>query len=253
MNNNIVNQNYWDYSYERYKYSIVNKMDPIRNFIEEYFTEKKWQSVIEIWCFPWRYLWVFWKLWYQLNWIDRTPRIKIDFEDFLNSEWFNIWEFTHWEFPSKNLKKYDIVYSIWFIEHFINFNEIIIEHAKLVKEHWYILLFTPNFAYGFQKWFHYNFDSVNTSRHVLESMNPDIWWEVLEKQGFHIICKWFYWGFDFWFDYQKRNFIIKYILYSLYAVKIITNKFWNLFWFTLFDLPNNKNYSPYCFALAKKK
>ena len=137
-------------------------------------------------------------------------------------------------------KKYDIVFSSGFIEHFINFEEVINIHSKLVKIGGHIFITVPNFSGIIQKKLHTIFDIENLEKHYLPSMNPIKWVDILKKQNFKIIDSGYLGGFDFWVGNQKRSFFQKII------IKLI-RIFLPIRW-----LPNSKKYSPEIFLIAKK-
>lgn len=243
---NIVKQNYWDESYKNHIYSIADKNDALRVFLEKNIPDGKGKTAIEIWCFPGRYLSVLWEKWYKLYWIDQTPRVAIDFKEWLKTNWYSVWEIIKGEFPYTKLWEHDVVMSLWFIEHFLNFDKIIVEHLNLVKNNGYIFISTPNFAYWFQKRFHKNFDKKNFNRHVITSMNLDIWKQIVIESWFQIKSYWYLWWFDVWVEDNNCSFFKRSLSF---LIRVFNHTLGNLF---LKKLPNSKFYSPFIFIFAQK-
>ena len=249
----ITDKQYRDKQYEYHDFQTLKsyRNDPISQLIIKFLKNNIINSVIEIGCYPGRYLEIFWKKWIEINGIDYTEKIDTMIHDFQKKQ-YKIWNFFKEYFPFKWLKKYWLVCSFWFIEHFENYEEIIIEHIKIVEDWWYIMITVPNFKYWFQNRFHKNFDKKNYSNHNIQSMNPDNWQRILENKWFWYINKWFIWWFDFWFEREKRNVFRTVFIYSLLLLKISINKVLLLFGKSLNNIPNNKIYSPFCYIIAKK-
>ena len=140
----------------------------------------------------------------------------------------------------KSLKKYDIIFSSGFIEHFENFEEVIRIHTRLVKDKWYVIITAPNFAGSVQKYLHEKLDKKNLDRHNLKAMDVKKWEEIVTDEGFKIIKSGYFGGFDFWTDKEKRS-IWRWLLVLL--LKIFP---------PLRFIPNSQHYSPEIILIAKK-
>ena len=138
--------------------------------------------------------------------------------------------------------KYDLVCSFGFIEHFENFQEIISLHDKILSTKGKLIITTPNFRGGIQKFLHTWLDKENLRRHHIPSMNPRLWKKQLESMGYTVTWAGHFGHFDFWADKQKRN------LFNKVSLKII-----NLLTPMLKWLPDSKFYSPYCGIVAIRK
>jgi SAM-dependent methyltransferase len=161
--------------------------------------------------------------------------------DWFKGDGFNIGELRQGDVYDLSFeKKYDVVFSSGFIEHFTNFEEIIKTHCELVNESGYVFITTPNFAGFIQKKLHSIFDKENLNKHYLPSMNPNKWAEILKKQGFDIINMGYMGGFDFWVGDQKRSFSQRLIIK---AIRIFLPLRW---------LPNSRSYSPEIYVIAQK-
>jgi 2-polyprenyl-3-methyl-5-hydroxy-6-metoxy-1,4-benzoquinol methylase len=244
LNTNLANQSYWDDSYALYQLNeTVADDDIIKKWILKYVPKTNNGECFEIGCFPGRYLTVMGDLGYTLNGIDLTPRVNSDFPEWLKSKGYKIGSFIKDDFLKlKSEKKYDLVCSFGFIEHFTNWDEIFEKHIELVNEEGYIVIETPNFRGFFQRLIHYVLDYENYKRHYVPSMNPKKWKKLCEKHGFTTIYSGYIGEFQFWIDKQPTTYI-KTKLFN----RLITNyermKKWK---------PNNPHYSPYCGIIAKR-
>lgn len=69
-------------------------------------------------------------------------------------------------------EKFDVVFSIGFIEHFQDTEDVIARHVKLLTKGGRLVILLPNFR-GLNGLLQYLFDKENLSIHNLESMKPD--------------------------------------------------------------------------------
>ena len=127
-------------------------------------------------------------------------------------------------------KKYDIVFSSGFIEHFKDFDNIIKIHTDLVNKGGYLYITTPNFAGYIQNILHRLLDKKNYNDHYIPSMNPIKWKKIIEEQNFNVVEYGYLGGFNFWID--NKN-IIPRIISKIIRITLC----WDF-------LPNTKAYSP---------
>lgn len=148
-------------------------------------------------------------------------------------------DFLEW----KPARKYDLVLSFGFIEHFLNPDEIIKRHIKLLKKGSKIILEVPNFGNG-QKCLHYCLDRENLSRHNTKVMNTSYFKGVAKKYNLKIDYLGYYGGlFNFWQENENANIAQKIVYYILTHMGNITKKI----------SLNNKYFSPYLIMVAEKK
>lgn len=242
MNNtNLASKEYWDSGYDDFKFSPMPKNYPVCKMLYKYFKPSSEESVFEIGIFPGRFIYHFGKLGYELNGIDQTPFLK-DMTNWFNNEKFKMGNLENGDLLKMSTdKKFDIVFSSGFIEHFMNFEDIIKIHCDLTKPGGYVFLTAPNFAGTIQKFLHTTFDKENIERHNLQAMDVKKWEQILIKNDFEIIESGYFGGFDFWTDTEKIPLLKKII--SKILVKITPIRF----------LPNSKSYSPESILIAKKK
>ena len=136
-----------------------------------------------------------------------------------------------------------MVYSLGFIEHFINWDQVLIKHCNLIKPGGMLLIETPNYAGLFQKILHKFLDGEGYKRHNISSMNVDKWAKLVEANGFKVLNKSYFSGWEYWVEPQKRNWIQEYFLRVLWRNKKIMQKYLN---------GNKRLYSPLCGIIAVK-
>jgi len=241
---NIVDQSYWDTSYEKYEFSVAQIEDPVRQFISQHVPlAKHQQTCLEIGCFPGRYLAVFGEMGYRLSGIDLTPRIDTDLKKWFVQSGYEVDQIQRIgvEYMDEQ-KKYHIVCSFGFIEHFTNWEEIFLRHLNLVEEGGYLIVTVPNFRGFFQRMFHKLVDNENYERHVIAAMNTAVWKLLAEQNNFEVLFHGCFGQYDFWVDRQMRGFV------QIQLLKLI-QKFTPIF---KKMPPNYYPYSPYCGIVAKK-
>lgn len=208
--NNLAEQAYWDSSYASHEFGIVPESDEIRQWLEKFIPENNSGSCLEIGAFPGRYLAIFGELGYELNGIDLTPRIKSDLPSWLKSRGYRTGIFEQVDvFKFKANRKFNVVCSFGFIEHFKNWEEVFHAHAQLVEDLGYLVIETPNFRGPVQKIIHSLLDRKNLSRHYLPAMNLFKWKQIAEKEGFEVLYCNYVGEFDFWIDESPKSFIGK--------------------------------------------
>lgn len=237
----FVKQREWDTSYEVINLDISDLNDSIVNFIVNRIPTTTTKDVFEIGCFPGRYLNVFGEKGYELNGVDLTPRV-LELNDFFLKRGYKVGQIQKEDFQKLKTRKYDLVCSFGFIEHYKKFIEIIDMHSGILKENGTLLITAPNFRGGLQYIYHKILDDKNLKKHNLKSMSPRKWEQHLIDCGFQIIyCG--YIGSELWKEnYNSKNNSFKIFERILTVmIKFMNSKF-----------PNNSFSSAYCVILAKK-
>lgn len=175
---------------------------------EKYF-KKKYKNIFEIWCAPGNYLIKFNELfWLQPNGIEYSQ----DWVNILNKNFKknNIqWNIIHWDFFDKNFlksnkEKYDIVYSLWFIEHFDNPEESIENHFKIAKKWGLVIIIIPNILYINKFFVEKNIVKI----HNLETMRMENLQKLFKKYNPKEL-KYFWWLFNIWLFSYTNKFLEK--------------------------------------------
>jgi SAM-dependent methyltransferase len=240
----LVEQTYWDATYRDCHFEAPPPDDLLRTWIED-FVPPAVGSCFEIGCFPGRYLSVFGDLGYELNGIDITPRVNEELSEWLKQRGYRVGEILHGDFRDYcTARKYDVVCSFGFIEHFEEWPDILIKHAVLVREGGYLVVSTPNFRGLVQRILHVTLDRENHRRHNIAAMRPVLWSKLIQDMNFHLLFSGCFGPFGFWNEEQRRNRVQNEALHYIYRLMPSLQK----------TLPENKkSYSPFCGLIARKK
>lgn len=244
MENNLTNREYWVQSYDQVQLSYDEHHD-ISKLLKEYLPYNSSGTCIEIGSYPGNYLPILGQLGYQLNGIDFHPLNEKAIPEWLATEGFKVGHFISDDFFSfTNPEAYDIVMSFGFIEHFVDYKQVILKHAALVKRGGYLVITTPNFRGIFQHMLHFLFDRNNLKRHNLSAMNPAEWENILVQQGFEIVYQGFFGNFWFWVDESDTHSkVSKFLIKQVQRLLVI---------FRSVIKTNSKHYSVYAGVVAKK-
>jgi len=177
-----------------------------------------------------------------LDLIDKVSELE---EVLIKKKNYKVGEIKRLDFFDLDLNnKYDLVYSFGFIEHFINWEDVLSKHARLVNNGGTLIITTPNFYGFFQKYFHKNFDKNSFDKHNIESMNPIKWESELRSLDFEIIHSGYFGPINFWVEKEERNNISKLFIFFIQQFTRVMRKIIKA---------NHASYSPYCGIIAKKK
>ena len=212
----LTTQEYWQANRESVVFKRQDTGHGIDLFIKQYIPVTGAGSVIEIGSFPGPHLATFGDLGYELNGIDFCADNSTGLPQWLQREGFktgNFWVSDFFEFTCD--RQFDVVCSFGFIEHFLNYDEVIAKHAALVKKGGHLLITTPNFRGGVQYMLHKHFDKENLALHNVESMQPSIWAHQLKELGFEVIYQGYFGSFWFWRGDEKLSFIKRKMLWFI--------------------------------------
>ncbi len=165
---------------------------------------------LEIGCNPGGILASFGKRFgYELNGVDFIAD-PVDIEAYLKSLGLRVGSIERadaltWE-PSR---KFDVVGSFGFIEHFENALEIADRHFRLVKPGGHVTITMPNFARG--QWIlHRIFDAAQLAVHNTKIMNLRFFREVARRNHATLLHSAYAGGhFEFWPDHSERPPLVK--------------------------------------------
>ena len=244
-NGRLTEKSYWLDTSENYTLNRHDTQNDIIQLIRKYISKNDKGTCFEIGSFPGPFLAAFGDLGYELNGIDFNPRNADEVPNWLKKEGLKVGNFYSEDFFSfKSEVKYDLICSFGFIEHFINYNDVIQMHINLCKDEGYLMITTPNFRGLMQKFLHRWLDNENLKQHHLPAMNVSEWKEQLEKAGFEIIFSGYFGGLRFWVERShKRKKIAKFSLWIVERVAIRLNKFIK---------SDSENYSAYAGIIARR-
>ncbi len=193
-------------------------------FLRKYLPVVENKNALEIGCYPGNFMPTISRLGYTVSGIDFHPKLN-KLGEWLtqnNCNCGNLYQGDFYKIVKENKIKYDLVYSLGFIEHFTNWDEVLLMHADLVNTNGSLIITCPNFAGLWQYIYHRIWDKPNLDKHYLPSMNPHKWGRILENNGFEIHYVGYFGGGSFWNE-NKRITGISAKMASTYE-KIIANR-----------------------------
>lgn len=227
MSNKLSEKSHWDNVHKNWiSFSNLINNYPILYWLETYqflntckkYIKTEYKNIFEVWCAPGNYLIKFNKLFnLSINWIEYSKEgINSLGYNFKNNNLENniiFWDFFDNDFLEKNKEKYDIVYSLWFIEHFDNPQEAIDNHFKITKKWWIVIIAIPNFKY---------FNKHLTEKKILDIHNLNIMsiWKLREYfKDYKILeLKYNWWLFNIWL-FSYKNIILEKIRFILFLIQ----------------------------------
>ena len=140
-------------------------------------------------------------------------------------------------------KKFDLVFSNGFIEHFDDTSLVISKHAEFLAENGTLCITLPNFK-SLNGWFQKTFDRENYQKHNIACMDIEFLHTTCEGLGLKN-CKVFYYQFfSIWLEEKGRqnNFARFLRIICFYPLKVLVK---------LFSI-NSKWLSTYIIIIARK-
>ena len=203
MNHKLTDRKYWD-NYYNQAYSNKEQIETICSVYDDLwdkFVKHKNNgevvTIIEIGAFPGRYISYISKKYglipSALDYNKNTELIKNSF----HAMGLNKFSLIRDDFLKLKLnKKYNYVYSIGFIEHFINFREIMDNHLKLLDNKGRLLIMIPN-KKGLRRLYGYLCDYDNLKKHNLKCMDKSIFHSFAKENNLKIIFNDYIGGFQY--------------------------------------------------------
>lgn len=200
----LIDIDYWNKYWSTIRLPLEYKktkdnlyLNEILAIFDKYLPQKQGLSILEIGGAPGRYLaYMNRKYKYKPHCLDYSSigceKTKRNFK-LLNIKG----KVYHIDLFSKNLKLplFDVVYSLGFIEHFININSVIEMHLKLVKKDGLLLIGLPNFL-GINHFFLKRLNPELLLKHNLSVMDINTWKTFEEKFNLKLIFKGYIGGFE---------------------------------------------------------
>jgi SAM-dependent methyltransferase len=239
----LVDQEYWDKRNEHMAMKEVRADDPIRNWIISHVPPGQ-GSAFEIGCYPGRYLAILGDLGYELHGMDRTPYVSPRVADWLASCGLRVGHICCADFTTAPMpRRYDVVASFGFVEHYTDWAEIIARQASLVEDGGWLVVAAPNFAGWVQRGLHSFLDGDNMRRHCIGAMNPHEWAQVVAPLGFEVHFSGWFGGFRFWVDNSRQTLLHRSMLEVINRAAPLVR-----------FLPDNaRSYSAYCGLVARRR
>ncbi len=192
------------YSTKRHWERIWENTKPEEEFIPSYHPliasllpkNEKW-ACFEAGCIPGRYLMYFHKQFgYKPTGVDFSDKTGLAKEYFKRKNIkAEIYKSDFFKFNTK--KKYNLVASHGFVEHFGEPELVFKKHWNLLADKGFLIITLPNFRY-LQYYLHKIFDSRTLKTHNFDVMYPDLWRKLAQKHKMKIHYCDYYETFDFW-------------------------------------------------------
>lgn len=162
---------------------------------------RKW-TCFEIGCVPGNYLMYFHQNYgYQPAGIDYSEKIKAVRKYFAGQR-IPVELYNDDFFKFKPVKKYNVVYSIGFVEHFGDPEKVFKRHVDLLATNGFLIISMPNFR-NLQYYLHKIFDAETLKTHNFEVMHPELWKRLAEKHSLKILYCDYFETFDYWVVNRK--------------------------------------------------
>ncbi len=246
MSNNLTTKEHWNHVYTNTEFNLPNKESIIYKWIKKHLSENnKPKTSFEVGIYPGGFSTIFGDFGYEINGIDRVTEVNKSMKKWLLENNYKVGDLICADFFTYNFKKkYDIVSSFGFIEHFKNFEDVIKKQSDLVKNNGYIIIETPNFSGIIQYLIKFFLDKKNLDVHYVPSMNFKKWERVLNKNSFKVIDKEYLGSFSLDFYPQKRNYLQRFCKKILLKKKYFLRKY-------IFK-GSSSLFSPYMVLIAQK-
>ena len=241
---NFTDKKFWSEYYKDFKPQIIGKIY-FHDIFDKYLTPDFSKTVIEIGCAGGNYLCYLAKNFnFQPYGIDYSDEIAKTYATFEANRLLPPTLFREDIFTWETTKKFDVVCSIGFIEHFKNIHSVIKKHVDLLSPGGMLIVSMPHFAHA-QYIFHWLIDRENLKKHNTKIMNLSSLKKSLSGLQIKIIHLSYYRTFGFWTERKNMQRWEKSIQYGInffgrILVKILG---WN---------KPNFLFSPHIICIAKK-
>ena len=181
MQNELTDRDHWARYWSNYKYEKI----PSKTIYDKYVPTLKGNSFIEIGGFPGINAAYFYKnvckdVTLLDFYVDKSIVTKFEQINAIPKDSIKCIESDFFLFEGN--RKYDIVFSLGFIEHFENVQDVIHRHIRLLSENGRLLIILPNLR-GLNGLIQWLFDRKNLYSHNLESMKVDTLKKIMEHAG----------------------------------------------------------------------
>lgn len=221
-NSNLSEKAYWDqYWREGTTFLEIKKgqsdfIDEILFYFDKYLPANRNFKILEIGGGSGRYLVYMHKQFgYEVHCLDYSETgCELTRKNFASMNIGGIVHHGNLFSDSLNLPQFDIVYSLGFIEHFQDLDDVISRHLSLLKPGGILLIGTPNFG-GINGFFLKHLSPKFLSMHVLSTMDIRRWAFFEKKTGLKVLFKGYIGGFEpgtFWRceQYTLVNYFLKF-------------------------------------------
>lgn len=190
----------WDTAYEGV--GLASIAPQFRALLDQFGFSGAGRTALEIGCFPGGFIRYFGERGYRVSGIDTYPGVT-KLHETLCELGITVGAFENISLDAyigTKQDRFDLVFSMGFIEHFKHFPEILYQHVRLATLGGVVLVGAPNFATPLQRAMHQSCDQKNLDGHHLAAMYPLLWKLYMEHLGVDVRYCSGALGFDFWSD-----------------------------------------------------
>lgn len=250
----LTEKEYWEDYWRKYTLPVEIKkgsgflIDEILNIFDEYLPKKD-LCIMEVGGAPGQYLAYIKKNYnYEISALDYTETGCKKTEENLHLLGIPGTTYKRDLFSDlSDIPKFDVVYSLGFIEHFSNLNDVIEKHLELLKPDGILIIGTPNFL-GLNKKVFQRISPDKLSKHELATMDVNNW-EMFEKKfRLKVLFKGYIGGFEpliYTYDNKSTLNLGIYRFFTIIRV-LLTDRF------KFLRKINSKYFSGYVIGVYKK-
>jgi SAM-dependent methyltransferase len=245
---NLVAQSFWDEYWGGLRLPVEVRKTPkpsLQNIIletfEKFFPGDTTLSILEIGGAPGQYLaYIAKKFHYDIHALDYSVighrKMQENFA-LLNLK-ATIYQRDLLENDFQDLPRFDIIYSLGFVEHFLDLGLVVQKHLDLLKPGGILLIGMPNLL-GINYWIINKLEPGRLTRHNLASMSIKNWQTFEERFGLEVIFKGYVGGFEpRVFHRGDSKLFLNRLIYSLFVkmrritdnigfLRSINSKYWS--------------------------
>jgi 2-polyprenyl-3-methyl-5-hydroxy-6-metoxy-1,4-benzoquinol methylase len=242
---NLWSRDEWE-AYHGLPREPLKRRDPTRLFLERYLPAVTKGRCLEIGHYPGLYLGFMAEQGFAVNgidWVDgaedvvgaRLTELGHRVEKVLKADFFAV----------EPVPEFDLVYSLGFLEHFTNWEEVLLRHAAWTKPGGYMIITCPNFRGALQRSIRTLLDRENLARHYIPSMNPNAWASILKGAGdMDVVFAGHFGGYRMWLEARELNVVQTALSKTLTRVAPVLRRL----------VPeNNAQLSAFCGLVARKR
>ena len=199
----LVPQYWWDSYYQARPIAYEERLIGFKDVFDRFLS--RGGICFEVGFYPGNYLiYLGKKFGYVVEGIDRTCFDELKVKAHFEKHGVKVGKLIRGDFLSwRPNRTYDVVLSMGFIEHFINWREVLRKHVFLVKPGGKLIITIPNMR-GFQHFLYWFLDRDKLNMHHLEVMDPTLIKKELELLRMKVILSSYYRTFDFYGEPKDR-------------------------------------------------
>ncbi|MBU0532683.1 class I SAM-dependent methyltransferase [Patescibacteria group bacterium] len=248
--NELTTKKYWEETWKGFKPRKIEKNYIFFDLLKKYLPTNSTMKCLEIGCAPGRFLVAFHKNFeYELNGIDmcgiEVTKKNLEFNGIKN---YNLYETDFLKWQTK--KKFDVVSSFGYIEHFKDPTSHLKKMIELVAKGGYLVVEIPSFRYiNSVTRSLFSHDNGNWKKiHNLRIMDTEFWKNRCEEFGLKTVYLGHYKFFSYW--HESKNKLARGLNIPLVGTSLVLNKITDAL--NLNIVLANKYSSPFIVLIAKK-